>query len=472
MFFNKQLFESKYIEKTERVPIDTLFLIGNGFDIWQGFDTRYAAFEKYYEGHIDEVLKHLGLTKYILRNEKGELVLDAEGKQITYCDVELFYGDPYNPKKLPPEFWCDFETSLDKVDDQEINHYFGKTGDGLKEIQRCANNAQRILREIFSNWIQSIAITEEKPEYAFGDHCLFVNFNYTDTLLKRFGVCERKELHIHGTATERESIIFGHATHPEKPYQGLQMGKEHPRYQGLYYIEEFLYNSDKHVEDNFMKLRAFLGLHGVKVTDIKHVYVLGLGFGNADLGYIRNLINMTTGIEPDPEANLPSMERHYLDSQDSLGIMHLNIEYAASHRERIMKRKPISFPKYEAVDTLMYSVLDDPYYHVSRDGQLRLAAAAVRRRFLAEQKERDAKFVKEYLRLLRKKEGGKFVSPVDACLEMDEAIKGQLRGAQWHISYFSPNDKIRIESVVKAFKCNTYEFHASIDECIKNFKID
>lgn len=99
---------------------------------------------------------------------------DAEGNVFAYTDVELMYGNPRNPHQLPHEFWSDFETSLDKVDDQEINNCFGK--DGIDQIAVCARN-------------------------------------------------------------------------------------------------------------RYMDLRIFLALHGVRISDIKKIYVLGMGFGNADLGY-------------------------------------------------------------------------------------------------------------------------------------------------------------------------------------------
>lgn len=381
MLFDKHLFETKYITPENRAPIDTLFLIGNGFDRWQGLNTGYDAFEKYYREHIEEVLSRLHIPKRELLDKNGNTVLDADGKAITYCDVELFYGDPYKPNRLPSAFWNDFETSLDKIDDQEINYFFGREKEGIQGIQRCANNAQRILREMFCDWITSINITEQEAEYDFGQNCLFVNFNYTDTLLKRFGVEEKNEFHIHGSAEDRDSMIFGHATHPEKPYAKIQMGPEHPRFQGLYYIEEFLYNADKHIEDNYMKLRMFLALHGVRVEDIKKIYVLGLGYGDADLSYIRHLINATQGIAIDVEAYLTDEERVYLDSLDDVGKMHMNMQYAISHRERIMEKKPISYPELEAQDKIIYAMMDDPYYHISREQQIRLQSAAVRRRF-------------------------------------------------------------------------------------------
>ena len=458
MLFDKQLFESKYVKPEKRVPIDTLFLIGNGFDIWEGFNTRYADFEKYYEEHLDEVLLRLKIPKRNLVNK--------DGNKITCSDVELFYGNPYEPQKLPHNFWCDFEASLDKIDDQEINHFFGR--EGVKNIKICANNAQKILREIFCDWIASIKITEEKPKYNFGENALFINFNYTDTLIKRFGVRAVNEYHIHGSSADKNSIIFGHSSHPELPYETLRMFKNKPRFQGLYHIEEFLYNSDKHIEDNYMKLRVFCALHGVRIEDIKKIYVLGLGFGDADLGYIKNLIYTTEGISEDSESELDLEELFYLTSRGES----LNIGYAISHRERVMKKEPISFPEAEKLEEIIKIFLDDPYHELPRNKQIKIEKAAVRKRYLREQEERNKKIQKEYLRMLNKNLHLGYITPKEAFLEVDEETIKKLNGAEWHISYFSNEDKEKIEKSMSNFRCKNYILYNSIDECIKKFKLN
>lgn len=467
MLFDKQLFASKYVAPDQRVKVDTLILIGNGFDIWQGLDTSYGSFEKYYEAHLDDVLARFHLKKRTLQDENGNVVLDSAGNPVTYSDVELFYGDPFHPQKLPHEFWWDFETSMDKIDDQQINYFFGR--DGVREIQKCADNAQKILKELFREWVMSIHISEEVPKHEFGDNVLFVNFNYTDTLLKRFGVREINEFHIHGSADQKESIIVGHATHPELPYEPLKNFKDRPRFEGLYYIEEFLYHADKHVEDNYMKLRIFCALHGIRIEEIKNIYVLGLGFGNADLSYIKHLIHETQGIAENPERGLSDEELFYLDSMDYMGTMNLNIHYAISHRERVMKKDPISFPEYKLLDGLISPYAEDPYHHMERDSQMRLEAAAVRRRFLSEQEERNKKMRREYLRMLSKKLHTGHVPPSETFLETDHSMAGSLPGAEWHISYYSDKDYKRIDEVMKNFRCNHYTLHASVEECISVF---
>ena len=71
MLFDKNLFESKYVPAEQRTPVDTLILIGNGFDIWQNLDTSYRSFERYYEAHLDEVLE-----RFNLKNIKNTMMME------------------------------------------------------------------------------------------------------------------------------------------------------------------------------------------------------------------------------------------------------------------------------------------------------------------------------------------------------------------------------------------------------------
>lgn len=98
MLFDKDLFESKYVPIEQRTPVDTLILIGNGFDIWQNLDTSYQSFEKYYEAHLGEILERLHLKKYTKYNDDGTPAVDLKGNIITYSDVELFTETHLNHK--------------------------------------------------------------------------------------------------------------------------------------------------------------------------------------------------------------------------------------------------------------------------------------------------------------------------------------------------------------------------------------
>ena len=115
----------------QRPKIDTIVVIGNGFDRWQGLDTDYGKFREYYLAHRDEILKKLHLRKHRFT--------DWDGQEIECSDVEVIYGDPFEPGELEEEFWNTFEASLDQVDTERLNAFFGKDRAGLKKLSRCFN---------------------------------------------------------------------------------------------------------------------------------------------------------------------------------------------------------------------------------------------------------------------------------------------------------------------------------------------
>ena len=211
-----------------------LFLIGNGFDRWQGLSTSYDQFRKYYRSNIRAAAEELHIKTTV--NEAGDLI----------TPVEMIYGEIFSPETLPEEFFWNFESSTALLDDQNIINYFGKSDRGLYNLQETVREAREILQKIFGDWINSVVIDPADSGYRFDDSCYFINFNYTDTLQKRFGVDQKNDYHIHGEADDPENIVFGHSTHPETAFQELMEqklirtldGKKSKRLRGLYLIEE------------------------------------------------------------------------------------------------------------------------------------------------------------------------------------------------------------------------------------------
>lgn len=386
--------------------IDTLIIVGNGFDIWQGINTRYSDFQKYYLQHRDEILKKLRIKKKCYSVDGGE--------KLPVTDVEIIYGDPFNPGELDNDFWNTFESSLDFLDAERINLFFGKDNKQLYKMQTSIENAQRILREAFVGWISTIKIGACNSGYEFGENCFCVNFNYTDTLVKRFGAVN--ECHIHGSADDGESIIFGHSEHPQRATQELvQFGG---RFLGLYLIEEALYETDKHVHENIQFLRLDLDDAEVRLDKIKDIYVLGHSFGQADSGYFKYFQEQTS---VKGTASRKEVKPQWIDDIEET---HLRIQYAV---HRYGEHSPVS--KEEV--------------------------AAVKRRYEFEKAFDEEDILGDFY-------------PICPGLK----YKGKCtRDAVWHISYFTEEDKKRIEKVMHEIGCKNYELYPSIEECLKQFKV-
>ena len=101
-----------------------LIIIGNGFDCWQGIPTSYEKFRVYYNEHIEEVASKLGYSFYTIK--------DTAGIEKKVTAVELIYGNPFEPDQLENDFFWNLEARMDKIDDQIINLYFGRSAEGRK----------------------------------------------------------------------------------------------------------------------------------------------------------------------------------------------------------------------------------------------------------------------------------------------------------------------------------------------------
>ena len=418
-------------EKTGKVSnppdIDTLIVIGNGFDTWQGLNTSYASFRQYYQAHREEIMKRL----HIEMHEIEEYHHGKMTQKIRISDVEIVYGNPFQPRELPLEFWNRFEDSLSQIDAEVLNLYFGKSKHGLRKMKKSIRNAKRILSEAFCDWIQSQPIEKKQAmvdgqPFHFDEHCAFISFNYTDTLRKRFGVDESRVIHIHGEASDRKSIIVGHSAHPQEPeYMLYQIGG---RFRGLYLVDELLYETDKHVEDNIQYLCADLAIRGILNTKIKNIYVLGHSFGIADAQYFEFLKSATSVADSnDEEQPEPEEERDPLD---------------------------------ELAARLEYTIQTVGYNHeVIQD--LEVYQEAIIRRQQQEQEKRNAYFEKSFRKLLKRmpKGNGEGIQPMERA---DDAV--------WHVSYYSDRDKKWIDGFMKKLGVKNFYLYPSIDECLLTMK--
>ncbi len=412
----KMLKFNKETKLEKKHHIDILVIVGNGFDIWQGLDTRYSNFYEYYDEHKKRILKKLHL--------KEHTIIDEHGKKLFISDVDIVYGDPFKPGNLGKTFWNKFEDSLGEIDAETLNMYFGKDKSGLRKMKRCIKNANRILQEAFCSWIASIENKNKNTDYQFGENCVFINFNYTDTLFTSFGVNPSNDFHIHGEANDKKSIVFGHSSHPEMPEPMLY--KLGGRFRGLFHVDNILYETDKHVQDNIHLLIVFLALKGIMCEDIKNIYVLGHSFGQADIEYFE-FLNRATKLKNITDDIMTG------DCEEDSG----------TYLDEIQDRIQYKINKYG--------------YGKEINKQAEISA---QRRFAEEQNERNEAFEKEFYKLIKK---DMLTDEVE-----DMKISPRAENATWHISYFSDEDKTNIEKTLNQIGCEDYCLYPSIDECLKN----
>ena len=266
---------------------DKLIVVGNGFDLWQGLNTRYSDFAKYYSVRRDAIMKDLFIRSYEIkyRNDCTQKISDVE--------LLYMYRSRFDEQGLNDVFWSTFEASLGELGDEEISS-FDMDEEDLKDLEISVENAKTILTQAFIEWIETIDVAERDALYYFDNTCTFLNFNYTDTLQKRFRIPYEAIHFIHGEATDKESVVFGHSSHPDPPDEILESWWAQSGRMGVaYHIQTLLYITDKGVKENLNLYRNYLLRSGVELEDIKAVYVLGHSFGKVDYEYFRFLVDAT-----------------------------------------------------------------------------------------------------------------------------------------------------------------------------------
>lgn len=167
---------------------ESLFIIGNGFDLYHGLKTSYKDFH-------DWLLKY-GYEDFVQSMEKAF--------------PELYENAPL--------LWKDFEKALGLCDPKKIHKdFFQGVNDGWydKGIQkRVAERIEPILNrisELLRSWIEHTTknvLLDNCQPFELSDESLYLSFNYTMLLENVYGI--HRILHIHNKIEDAEPLITGH----------------------------------------------------------------------------------------------------------------------------------------------------------------------------------------------------------------------------------------------------------------------
>ena len=307
-----------------------LFIIGNGFDLDHGLNTRYENFHQY------------------LKLVESRLFNNQESKKILEFLIDIIDDAEMFDEYIGDYRWTDFETSLNYLDftnylvsfsmydeiygyrnrydidedfetlDSNIDYHgllacISEEADYLdykidyrnntevKEYVKSALNEETeiesineqkalqisqdcsYLKNYFSQWINTIEINkniERKIDFynlINSDNSIFMTFNYTKTLELLYEVNSDKICHIHGI--QDGDVVFGHG--------GEGRGIDYTTYVGSEYILESVYESyRKDTRKIIIENEEFFdSLNG----QVDKIYSYGFSFSEVDLPYIRRI---------------------------------------------------------------------------------------------------------------------------------------------------------------------------------------
>lgn len=178
--------------------IETLYIIGNGFDLHHDIPSKYSDFKVYLARHDRNLL-------YTLENlyDCEDMWGDFE-KNLLTISRETFIKNisPFLP--------------ANEVDDDDFTYaelffsqdYAGDLVDGLTEN----------LRKRFHQWIRTLSMPtgHERRTIEIDNNALFLSFNYTDFIETVYRIPPHQICYLHGKKSDKiGSIVLGHGESPE-----------------------------------------------------------------------------------------------------------------------------------------------------------------------------------------------------------------------------------------------------------------
>jgi hypothetical protein len=250
---------------------NVLYIIGNGFDIYHGINSRYSDFKKYLL-EVDESLYDL-ITEYIPVDENWsdleEALADTERERIVEYALDFF--EPYGA-----DDWS-----------EEYNHNYQNA------IEEIVNGLSVNLKSYFVNWVTQLYIPKraevEIPTISLDRNAKFLSFNYTSTLSTIYEVPRSHILFIHGEAgNSNKEITLGHAWKPDASQEENYPDPDaDPRLtDGEDLVVEFFNKTFKNVQRIIDENKSFF----VNLHEVANIYILGHSLSSVDVDYLNEII--------------------------------------------------------------------------------------------------------------------------------------------------------------------------------------
>lgn len=168
---------------------ETLFVIGNGFDLFHNLPTKYLHFYHW---------------------------LKCGGKDSFIAALERLYPSKYGERNL---LWYDFERALGEFDINSIfdQNFQGESSTWYPQIDNVVtkniSDIVNLIKDLVKDWSNKIDVFQAKRLLPLSGECKYLTFNYTSTLEDIYNIPKSQICHIHGYCKSKDNIIIGHNTY-------------------------------------------------------------------------------------------------------------------------------------------------------------------------------------------------------------------------------------------------------------------
>ncbi|MFV0419160.1 MAG: bacteriophage abortive infection AbiH family protein [Dysgonomonas sp.] len=296
-----------------------LFIIGNGFDVYHGIESRYSHFADYVEEHNSDL----------------------------YDCVSEFLGHP-------EDFWKDFETNLQHLDEDNLTDYaraylmdygaddWSDSGhhDYQYEIEQKIDLLTDEMTKMFIAWVNQIDISKASPDLRgiLKENALYLTFNYTQTLERVYKIDKKKVFHIHGEVGD-DSYIYGHdyikpkekevdisslSDEEREAYYDEKSSDDVRVTEGEQIINGYYQKNYKPVSDIIKSNKDYFD----SLKDVTRIHILGFSMGDIDLPYIEEIYN--TLEKPDDVKWVVSFYNKDEDKEHNFQLENVGVDVVAN----------------------------------------------------------------------------------------------------------------------------------------------
>jgi hypothetical protein len=276
----------------------TLYIIGNGFDVHHTLNTRYQAFAFFLQDHYSHIYDRL-----------------VENYGLTDLDRD-------DPAAMWDPLWSEFEAALADFDFQTVFEDHSdlianpasddwSDGDWDTYEMKMEEVVEELTTELFAAFKEFILQVDypadvDAQKLKLDNGAFFLNFNYTDTLERYYGIPEDHILYIHHKAeTPETALVLGHGMDPAKFKREEPQPPAGADEEGLYewrqrMADDWEFSSDKALDKI---LSYFAGSHKetakvidanraffAELGDTTRVIVLGHSLAPVDQPYLKNIL--------------------------------------------------------------------------------------------------------------------------------------------------------------------------------------
>lgn len=241
---------------------NTLFIIGNGFDLAHGIKSSYWNFREWLGNNRSNLI---GMMDIFFSNQRD-----------VWSSIEQALGE-YNEESIldycRPDEEFDYDHSLSSS---------ARVEDSPMAIFRPVLEE---FRQAFRDWVNSIEISGIEKVYKLNTDSRYLSFNYTDTLETEYGISQNQVTHIHGSRLNDDEYIIGHNNNrdPSSVWDDDGLTFEQQAYENIIvWMNEFTKQYNRNIANHYSFFDS--------LYNIKQIIVIGHSMSKVDWPYFREII--------------------------------------------------------------------------------------------------------------------------------------------------------------------------------------